>query len=138
MREFRVYLKSEKKYMQLVSILFHIDGIKIDCKYKSKLGEWIYFKNVAKNEFVLEQFTGLKDKNGVEIYEGDIISVNGKYEKIVEFHADFFGFTLTNISDLKNKDWMEIRQRPHSQWFSDFKREIEVIGNIHQNKDLLK
>lgn len=83
------------------------------------------------------QFTGLKDKNGVEIYEGDIISVNGKYEKIVEFHADFFGFTLTNISDLKNKDWMEIRQRPHSQWFSDLKREIEVIGNIHQNKDLL-
>lgn len=83
------------------------------------------------------EYIGLKDKNGKEIYEGDVISVNGKYLKIIEFDASHFGFVLINISDLQNSEWMDVKQRPSRGWFSDFRREIEVIGNIHQNPELL-
>lgn len=92
---------------------------------------------IGKN-YVFEQYTGLKDKNGKEIFEGDIIAVNGKYPKIIEYSDKDFGFVMINISDLKNAEWMEIKQSPSACWFNDFKREIEIIGNIHENKDLLK
>lgn len=75
---------------------------------------------------VLMQYTGLKDKNGVEIYEGDIVNVHsytvtglGK----VGFNKGSFVF---------NKFEYPTRQVLHS--FS----EIEVIGNIYENPELLE
>lgn len=83
------------------------------------------------------QFTGLFDKNGKEIYEGDIISVNGKYPKLVKYIDDYACFCLANITDL-NKKWISPWQQVSSSWWNDFKREIRVIGNIYDNPDLIK
>lgn len=83
------------------------------------------------------QFTGLLDKNGKEIYEGDIISVNGKYPKLVKYIDDYACFCLANITDL-NKKWISPWQQVSSSWWNDFKREIRVIGNIYDNPDLIK
>lgn len=74
------------------------------------------------------QFIGKTDKEGTEIYEHDIISVNGKYPKLVKYIDEYACFCLANISDL-NKEWMNPWQQISPDWWNDFKREIRVIGN---------
>jgi len=81
-------------------------------------GDWIFF------EGELMQYTGLKDKNGKEIYEGDILkTVNGDWGVIV-WNAPFFELTISETqSSLYTREWLS---------------KGEVIGNIHENPELLK
>ncbi|MFT0403166.1 YopX family protein [Bacteroides faecis] len=97
-------------------------------------------KSIGMYEVCLEtigQFTGLYDRSGEEIYEGDIISVNGKYPKIVKYIDGYACFCLANISDL-NKKWMYPWQQVSPGWWSDYKREIRVVANIYDNPELIK
>lgn len=80
------------------------------------------------------QFTGLHDKNGYEIYEGDIVKAHENYGG---FSNDFIGQIryekkdVSFILDIGNGEWYD---------FSAFGGEyeyIEIIGNIYENKDLL-
>lgn len=81
----------------------------------------------------LMQFTGLHDKNGVEIYEGDIVSIidcEPSLYKIVYWNNNFkWGVEYTG-SDITN--WQE-------ESLEEFDSEcFEVIGNIYEHGDLLK
>ena len=74
---------------------------------------------------VLMQYTGLKDKNGKEIYEGDLYhagDTNIIYQVIFN-KGCFIGNQIGNRS---------------LAGLSDFIYSIEIIGNIHQNPELLK
>lgn len=101
----------------------------IDFKHKliNESGVWRWFHEVD-----LMQSTGLKDKNGVEIYEGDIVRFKFKNETRIGFVEYARSSFLINVGEIicDNK----IR---HS-FSNSSSEEHEVIGNVYQNKDLME
>ena len=83
------------------------------------------------------QFTGLTDCNGKEIYEGDIITVNGRYPRVVLW--DKMSWSLMPTKFYQDKYfWVMNLQHPGPDWWEKFAGEFEVIGNIHDNPELIK
>ena len=118
--KFRAWIKRKKELLYLKGFRYSgTEKIKItfpdedhdDCTY-----------TYLKKDVVLEQFTGLHDKNGVEIYENDAVS-DGKYHGIIEFWDCSF---VVN--------W-EI-SCPHDNDLNYWNDKIEVIGNIHESEEI--
>lgn len=85
------------------------------------------------NDCVLMQYTGLKDKNDCEIYEGDIISHSGAYSSTVtwtmstgNYDEGWVGFNLSPDYDYDGEEVLTTLKT------------VEVIGNIHEHPELLK
>ena len=74
----------------------------------------------------IEQYTGLKDKNGREIYEGDIVTLNGEWEEIE--HGDCSIVAFEN-GCFRVGDGYE---NEAGSYLSDWR----IIGNIHENPEL--
>lgn len=88
------------------------------------------FSDVLDDEnYIVEQSTGLKDKNGKLIYEGDIIFINGEKWCVI-WNAEDCAFFFSNLKEVY-----------HQPIFPDFYKmtdDFEVIGNVHENPELLK
>ena len=97
----------------------------VPCVYLNEVG-WTHTDNC-----VVEQFTGLYDKNGTEIYEGDIINCN--YDDIEVWDTPSLRITITSCVEYIGSSFMIEKVYYLDYLNSDA---LEVIGNIHDNKEI--
>ncbi|RAL55455.1 hypothetical protein BLM37_04405 [Candidatus Gracilibacteria bacterium GN02-873] len=85
------------------------------------------------NEVELMQYTGYKNKNGKEIYEGDIVEyldASGFSQDDVGINRGIVELDLREGINFTNRDSVEMED-------IDFDEEVEIIGNIYENPELL-
>ena len=82
------------------------------------------------DEVIIMQSTGLKDKNGKEIFEGDIVDYKGR-RAVVKWHGSYASFIYRFVDELQERV---------SEWHPLFLAyyHFEIIGNIYENKELLE
>jgi len=101
------------------------------------LGEWANALNKfinKKTDLEVMQFTGLKDKNNVAIYEDDILKVNF-YDKECGDKMDFVGIVCWDEFNLQFRVGNE--DEVYEIWNDTDLWTFEVLGNIYENNDLL-
>lgn len=102
-----------------------------------------FYSPAGDSRFTLMQYAGLKDKNGVDIFEGDVLlHLGNRY--IVKWDNHMAAFQSENVKDKIDADFFNWGSVPslQTQGVPDltggrFKGNCEVIGNIYENKDLL-
>lgn len=127
--KFRAYVKEVNKTYEITEIDFG------DEQLKTELGDWWSFDEVE-----IMQSTGLKDKNGVEIFEGDVVKVTDG-----ESEEDSYISAVKNYSN-EGYPAFDIEYPPTYHYESNVLsaimcngfESIEVIGNIYENTELLE
>lgn len=144
----RAWDKEFKEMVQVDALVFDEQIIK--ATYKNG--------NVVKEDlknYVLMQSTGLKDKNGKEIFEGDILKFNDTWSDYcyegyvdgeitgvnyveIEKETTCFGFGKTRIPESSLFNLVNNEHFTFKELITDTSFEFEIIGNIHTNPELLE
>lgn len=135
--KFRVWDSVEKKFVEH----FFITDNGLICNMEKPTSDSKLLIPIEKSELILMQSTGLKDKNGVEIFEEDVVSRNSGMPSVVKFgkwiYEEDFGYKIKNIGFHLNSSYDD------DEWFQamdyeDIRKNYEVIGNIYENPELLE
>lgn len=146
--KFKLWDKVEKEWQIIRSIGLDEDGsiFYIQCWDENEMDiDPPYLMDNLGVDFELVQYTGLTDTNGVEIYEGYIVDFGGVYVVKLGEHGvpsieseEYIdlanGFYLKAEHDLKDVEPFGF-DIPLNR---NYAKKCEVIGNIYQNKELLK
>lgn len=135
MRElrFRAWDKIGKRMGEVNYIKYsNVQYNQVSARFKQNektVDEWFaYGDKDGCDNIILMQYTGLKDKNGKEIYEGDILNYDNGIGVIgtVIWHGDGFAMKVLGAGMASNKTLYNSLE------------DIEIIGNIYSNPELLK
>ena len=129
--KYRAWLKEEKKMVIVETIDFSEKSIQY--LEKNEIIDTYLLRTKFLEDIDLMQYTGLKNKNGKEIYEGDILKYNFPYDGRLK-HVSLVKFVETEASfGIKDRYENEIPlyRIAANNYF-------EVIGNIYENEELLK
>lgn len=123
MREikFRAWIKEVDEIREVEYINFWEKKISYSHKFCKE-----YYLNADFDEIEIMEYTGLKDKNGKEIYEGDIVIHHSKMHKII-FNAEEARFVLRD-------DEFELE----IPFTNNNSKRMEIVGNIYENPELIE
>ena len=124
--KFRAWDKKRKQFIEILLLHYGDDGIFAVTGTHDNKSDAVYFLE----DLDLSEYTGLKDKHGKQIYEGDILegSPYGRRHRIIVEYIDW-RFTARNF-------WISMMDDP-SEPFSESMNHWEIIGNIYENHELI-
>lgn len=128
--KFKAWSKNKKKICDIVAIDFLVEkSVNLHFTELKRInGDWEKKDFNGKElleDVIFLQFTGLKDKNGMEIYEGDIVN------------TDEFNFGKGEVWFSEQGMWLfGDKEKKIGEVFMDSSH-YEIIGNIFENKDLI-
>ncbi|WAI57508.1 YopX family protein [Lactiplantibacillus plantarum] len=135
MIKFRAWNQIDSEYINEINAVMSLDGSHIWWDINDS-GEMKYEDDPG--NYKLEQFTGLKDTSGKEIYEGDIVKVWSDMSELtmVPVINEIVSEDLFGIPGMFLKPAGQHLIEPclHDSWSNQF----EVIGNVHENPELLE
>ena len=147
MRElkFRIWIKDEERYYdesddESYQIIPNGQVVYTSEAYEE---DGVFYTDTtnATDNVIIEQYTWLKDKNGKEIYEGDIVNVIGVgiAQVIDSPSGEWMLYYKREPDEIKNGfAYVVPKNKPSGLWKANTTSYIEVIGNIHENADLLE
>lgn len=125
--KYRVWLPCKQTIVDVLMIDLEKKEVMYRWKDKSRMAT--YIDTDAIGDVSIMQSTGLKDKNGVEIFEGDIVEV--------EVNDGFDYGSFTGVVEFLEGAWMLNNRINHARSLWSETNESEILGNIYANPELL-
>lgn len=139
---FRAFVKRKKKMLPVTDLCFNeTEAVGVSGCGNAKCTlcvDWYSFDDV-----VLMQYTGLKDKNGKKIFEGDVVTAFSNINKYTDSFAGDVEPTFCFTSIVYDGACFKTTYKGEPSYVlnqngSSLVKHMEVIGNIHENPELLE